>query len=161
MCYQILAVKSLKTESDKVFRALKEEGLEAGRKAVSMIVGRDTDSLDEAGVTKAAVETVAENTSDGVIAPLFYMMIGGAVPGFAYKAINTMDSMIGYKNEKYQYFGTAAARLDDAANYIPARLPLDDDRRGCIWGLDWRNASASTRGTAIITKALMRRRQSL
>ena len=141
MCYQILAVKSLKTESDKVFRALKEEGLEAGRKAVSMIVGRDTDSLDEAGVTKAAVETVAENTSDGVIAPLFYMMIGGAVPGFAYKAINTMDSMIGYKNEKYQYFGTAAARLDDAANYIPARLSAwMMIGAACIWGLDWRNA---------------------
>ena len=141
MCYQILAVKSLKTESDKVYRALKEEGIEAGRNAVSMIVGRDTDSLDEVGVTKAAVETVAENTSDGVIAPLFYMMIGGAVLGFAYKAINTMDSMIGYKNEKYQYFGTAAARLDDAANYIPARLSawLMIGAAG-ILGLDWRNA---------------------
>lgn len=141
MCYQILAVKSLKTESDKVYRALKEEGLEEGRQAVSMIVGRDTDSLDEEGVTKAAVETVAENTSDGVIAPLFYMMIGGAVLGFAYKAINTMDSMIGYKNEKYQYFGTAAARLDDAANYIPSRLSAWlMIAASCILGLDWRNA---------------------
>ena len=135
MCYQILAVKSLKTESDKVYRALKEEGIEAGRNAVSMIVGRDTDSLDEVGVTKAAVETVAENTSDGVIAPLFYMMIGGAVLGFAYKAINTMDSMIGYKNEKYQYFGTAAARLDDAANYISSQaFRLADDRCGWHFG---------------------------
>ncbi len=121
-CYQLLAVKSLRTESDKVFCALKEEGLEKGRKAVSMIVGRDTESLTEEGVTKAAVETVAENTSDGVIAPLFYMMVGGAVLGFAYKSVNTMDSMVGYKNERYQYFGTAAARLDDIVNLIPARV---------------------------------------
>ena len=109
-------------ESDRVDRALKEEGLISGRKAVSMIVGRDTEELSEEGVTKAAVETVAENTSDGVIAPLFYMVIGGAVLGFAYKAVNTMDSMIGYKNDKYRYFGTAAARLDDAANFLPSRL---------------------------------------
>ena len=91
-CYQILATKSLKVESDRVYIALKDKGLEAGRKAVSMIVGRDTQNLTEEGVTKAAVETVAENTSDGVIAPLFYMLIGGAVLGFTYKAINTMDS---------------------------------------------------------------------
>lgn len=122
MCCQLFAVKSLRTESDKVYRALKEEGIEQGRRAVSMIVGRDTESLDERGVVKAAVETVAENTSDGVIAPMFYMMIGGAALGFAYKAVNTMDSMVGYKNERYRYFGTAAARLDDAVNYIPARL---------------------------------------
>ena len=121
-CYQILATKSLKVESDRVYAALKAEGLEAGRKAVSMIVGRDTQNLTEEGITKAAVETVAENTSDGVIAPLFYMLIGGAVPGFCYKAVNTMDSMVGYKNEKYQYFGTAAAKLDDVVNYIPARI---------------------------------------
>ena len=121
-CYQILATKSLKVESDRVYVALKEKGLEAGRKAVSMIVGRDTQNLTEEGVTKAAVETVAENTSDGVIAPLFYMLIGGAVLGFTYKAVNTMDSMVGYKNEKYQYFGTAAAKLDDIVNYIPARI---------------------------------------
>lgn len=122
MCYQILATKSLKSESEKVYVALKEDGLSAGRKAVSMIVGRDTKELTEEGVTKAAVETVAENTSDGIIAPMFYMMIGGAVLGFTYKAVNTMDSMLGYKNEKYLYFGTAAAKLDDAVNYIPARL---------------------------------------
>lgn len=122
MCYQILATKSLKTESEKVYVALKEKGLSAGRKAVSMIVGRDTKNLTEEGVTKAAVETVAENTSDGIIAPMFYMMIGGAVLGFTYKAVNTMDSMVGYKNEKYLYFGTAAAKLDDVVNYIPARL---------------------------------------
>ena len=121
-CYQILATKSLKVESDRVYIALKDKGLEAGRKAVSMIVGRDTQNLTEEGVTKAAVETVAENTSDGVIAPLFYMLIGGAVLGFAYKAINTMDSMVGYKNDRYQWFGTAAAKLDDVVNFIPARV---------------------------------------
>ena len=87
-----------------------------------MIVGRDTKSLTEEGVVKAAVETVAENTSDGVIAPLFYMVIGGAVLGFAYKAVNTMDSMVGYKNKTYLHFGRAAARLDDAANFLPSRL---------------------------------------
>lgn len=122
MCYQILAVKSLRDESNRVYQALTMEGLASARKAVSMIVGRDTDSLSEEGVTRAAVETVAENTSDGVIAPLFYMTLGGAVLGFVYKGINTMDSMIGYRNQRYRYFGTCGARLDDGANYIPARL---------------------------------------
>lgn len=122
MCYTMLAAKSLKVESMEVANALEQEGLEAGRKAVSMIVGRDTQRLDETGVIKAAVETVAENTSDGVIAPLIFMGIFGAVGGFFYKSINTMDSMIGYKNEKYQYFGTVAAKLDDIVNFIPARI---------------------------------------
>lgn len=122
MCYQLLAARSLRDESKKVYDALKTGDIEKSRYAVSMIVGRDTQNLSEEGVTKAAVETVAENTSDGIIAPLFYMMIGGAVLGFAYKAVNTMDSMVGYKNDKYRYFGTAAARLDDVLNYIPARL---------------------------------------
>lgn len=122
MCYQILAARSLQKESDRVYLALKNEGIEAARKSVSMIVGRDTENLDEEGVTKAAVETVAENTSDGVIAPLCYLFLGGAVLGFTYKAINTMDSMVGYQNEKYQYFGTAAAKLDDIVNYLPARI---------------------------------------
>lgn len=121
-CYQLLAVKSLRLESSRVYDKLVEEDLSGARKAVSMIVGRDTQSLDEEGVTKAAVETVAENTSDGIIAPLFYMMAGGAVLGFLYKAVNTMDSMIGYKNEKYLYFGRTAAKLDDLLNYIPARV---------------------------------------
>lgn len=141
LCYQILAVKSLKTESDKVYRALKEEGLPASRSAVSRIVGRDTDTLSREGVTRAAVETVAENTSDGVVAPLFYMMAGGAVLGFAYKAVNTMDSMIGYQNEKYKYFGTAAAKLDDAANYVPARLSAWMMlAAACLFGMDGKNA---------------------
>lgn len=122
MCYYLLATKCLKTESMKVQQALETEGIEAGRYAVSMIVGRDTSELTTEGVVKAAVETIAENTSDGVIAPMFYMAIGGPVLGFFYKAINTMDSMVGYKNEKYLYFGRAAAKLDDAANFIPARL---------------------------------------
>ena len=122
MCGQILAAKSLRDESMKVYAALKHGSLDEARQAVSMIVGRDTQNLTEEGVTKAAVETVAENTSDGVIAPLFYMLIGGAVLGFTYKAINTMDSMVGYKNDKYQWFGTAAAKLDDVVNFIPARV---------------------------------------
>ncbi len=120
--YQCIAAKSLYVESMKVYKALCEEGLEAGRRAVSMIVGRDTDSLDEKGVTKAAVETVAENTSDGVIAPIIYLAIGGPVLGMAYKAINTMDSMVGYKNDKYMDFGRAAAKLDDVVNFIPSRI---------------------------------------
>ena len=121
-CYQLLAAKSLRLESMKVYRRLKEEDLEGARKAVSMIVGRDTRSLSGEGVTKAAVETVAENTSDGVTAPLFYMIIGGAPLGFFYKAANTMDSMIGYKDEKYLYLGRCAAKMDDVLNFIPARL---------------------------------------
>ena len=122
LCYQLLAAKSLRDESMAVYKALKAEDLPAALKAVSMIVGRDTDALDETGVAKAAVETVAENTSDGVIAPLFYMALGGPLAGVAYKAVNTMDSMVGYKNDRYLYFGRAAARLDDLVNFIPARL---------------------------------------
>ena len=122
MCYQMLAVKSLKDESMRVFKELKKGDLEGARYAVSMIVGRDTKALDETGVTKAAVETVAENTSDGIIAPLFYMAIGGPVLMFFYKGVNTMDSMVGYKNEKYLNFGRCAAKFDDIMNYIPARI---------------------------------------
>lgn len=122
LCYFLFATKSLKVESMKVYHALKKEDLPAARYAVSMIVGRDVERLNEEGVAKAAVETVAENTSDGIIAPLFYMILGGAPLGYFYKAVNTMDSMIGYKNEKYLYFGRFAARLDDVLNYIPARL---------------------------------------
>lgn len=122
MTYQILAAKCLKVESMKVYRSLTREGLEAARKAVSMIVGRDTAVLDEKGVAKAAIETVAENTSDGVIAPMLYLALGGPVLGFLYKAVNTMDSMVGYKNDKYLYFGRAAAKLDDFVNFIPARI---------------------------------------
>ena len=122
MCYQCIAAKSLCSESMKVYRELKKNDLPAARKAVSMIVGRDTEILDENGVAKAAVETVAENTSDGVVAPIFFIALFGAAGGFVYKAINTMDSMIAYKNERYRNFGFFAARLDDFANLIPARL---------------------------------------
>lgn len=122
MTWQILATRCLCVESMRVYDALSTDGVDAGRRAVSMIVGRDTSVLDEAGVTRAAVETVAENTSDGVIAPMFYTAIGGPVLGFVYKAVNTMDSMLGYKNDKYMYFGRFAARLDDVVNFIPARI---------------------------------------
>ena len=120
-CY-LLAQTSLRRESMKVYRELKEGTIDSARKAVSMIVGRDTQVLDEKGVTKAAVETVAENFSDGVFAPMMYAAIGGPVLGLTYKAINTMDSMIGYKNDRYMWFGTAAAKLDDVVNYIPSRI---------------------------------------
>lgn len=122
MTYQILAIKSLKDESMKVYDQLQHGTLENARHAVSMIVGRNTQNLTEEGITKAAVETVAENTSDGVIAPMLYTALGGPVLGFLYKAVNTMDSMIGYKNDRYLYFGRAAAKLDDAVNFIPARI---------------------------------------
>lgn len=122
MTWQILATKCLRVESMRVYDALKTDGVDAGRRAVSMIVGRDTSVLDAAGVTRAAVETIAENTSDGVIAPMLYTAIGGPVLGFVYKAVNTMDSMLGYKNDKYMYFGRFAAKFDDVVNFIPARI---------------------------------------
>ena len=121
-CAQALAATGLAQESTNVYRQLEKDDLPAARKAVSRIVGRDTEKLTREGVTKAAVETVAENASDGVIAPLFYMMLGGAPLALTYKAVNTMDSMVGYKNEKYLNFGRAAAKLDDAANYLPSRI---------------------------------------
>jgi len=121
LIYQIMATKSLREESMKVARAL-DDSLEDGRRAVSYIVGRDTKELDEKGVIKATVETVAENTTDGIVAPIIFCSIGGAGFGMIYKAVNTMDSMVGYKNEKYIKFGTAAAKLDDIVNYIPARI---------------------------------------
>ena len=127
-CGQALAAKGLAQESTNVYRALIKPDLPAARKAVSRIVGRDTQNLTLEGVTKAAVETVAENASDGVIAPLLYMLLGGAPLALTYKAINTMDSMLGYKNEKYLYFGRAAAKLDDVANYLPSRLAGRDRR---------------------------------
>ena len=150
-CGQALAAKGLAQESRNVYAQLKKNDLPAARKAVSRIVGRDTQNLTAEGVTKAAVETVAENASDGVIAPLLYMLIGGAPLALTYKAINTMDSMVGYKNETYLYFGRAAAKLDDAANYIPSRIAAllwaaaaavtGNDAKGAwhIWRRDRRN----------------------
>ena len=122
LCCYMLAARCLCNESMKVCRAAEKGDTEEARRAVSMIVGRDTAVLDRDGVIRAAVETVAENTSDGVTAPLFYMGIGGAVGGFFYKSVNTMDSMIGYRNEKYIDIGRYAAKLDDVLNYIPSRL---------------------------------------
>ena len=120
LCDTTLAMRDLYRESMAVRASLGD--LQKARKAVSRIVGRDTQMLDEAGVIRAAVETVAENTTDGVIAPLFYLLLGGPAFAMVYKAVNTMDSMIGYRNDRYLYFGGAAAKLDDVLNYIPARL---------------------------------------
>ena len=122
MTYQILAARCLQVESGKVWKQLKAGNVEAAREAVSMIVGRDTQNLTKEGVAKAAIETVAENTSDGVIAPMLYTALGGPVLGFLYKAVNTMDSMVGYKNDRYLHFGRAAAKLDDVVNFLPARI---------------------------------------
>ena len=151
LCFQLLAAKSLKQESMKVYEALKNGSIEDARRAVSMIVGRDTQNLTEEGVTKAAVETVAENLADGVIAPMFYMALGGACFGYLYKTVNTMDSMVGYKDEKYLWIGRTAAKLDDVCNYLPSRISaclmvlcsglvgLDAGNAWRIWRRDNRN----------------------
>lgn len=139
-CYQAIATKALRVESTKVQRELERGDLPAARRAVSMIVGRDTACLTEEGVAKAAVETVAENSSDGVIAPLFYLAIGGAPLGLCYKAVNTLDSMVGYKNDKYLDFGRASAKLDDVWNFVPARLAaLATVLASFLCGLDGKN----------------------
>lgn len=122
LIWQLLAARDLREESMAVYTALKKADLPAARKALSRIVGRDTEMLDEAGIVRAAVETVAENASDGSVAPLFYIALGGAPLGCLYKAVNTMDSMLGYKNETYLHFGRFAARTDDVLNFLPARL---------------------------------------
>lgn len=121
-CGRLLAARSLRDETMNVYRKIRSGDINEARRAVSMVVGRDTERLDMTGVTKAAVETVAENASDGEAAPLFFMVIFGAAGGFFYKAVNTMDSMIGYRNERYRHFGTFAARLDDVMNFLPSRL---------------------------------------
>lgn len=150
-CWQALAVRGLAAESENVRRRLTAGTLEEARQAVGRIVGRDTDALSPQGVTRAAVETVAENFADGVAAPMAYMLLGGAPLALCCKAVNTMDSMVGYKNDRYLYFGRAAARLDDAANYLPSRLAAlcwiggafltGQDGRGAwrIWRRDRRN----------------------
>ena len=151
LCWQCFAARCLMTEAKKVVTCLETQGLAAGRRQVGMLVGRDTENLSEEQVIKAAVETVAENTSDGVVAPLLWMVLLGAAGGLLYKAINTMDSMVGYKNDRYLHFGRAAAKLDDGANYVPARLSalamigaaflLKLDGRGAwrVWRRDRRN----------------------
>ena len=122
MCWQIIAPRALRDESMKVYAALKTGSLPQARQAVSMIVGRDTEALDEAGIARAAVETVAENTSDGVVAPLLYLALGGAPLGFVYKAVNTMDSMLGYVEPPYKNIGLVPAKMDDVVNFLPSRL---------------------------------------
>ena len=151
LCWQCFAARCLMTEAKKVATCLETQGLSAGRRQVAMLVGRDTENLTEEQVVKAAVETVAENTSDGVVAPLLWMALFGAAGGLFYKAINTMDSMVGYKNDRYLHFGRAAAKLDDGANYIPARLSalamigaafllkLDGQGAWRVWRRDRRN----------------------
>ena len=140
MCWQILATRSLRVESMKVYSSLETGTLEDARRAVSMIVGRDTASLDDAGVTRAAVETVAENCSDGVVAPLLFLAFGGAPLGFLYKGVNTMDSMLGYVEPPYTHIGWFPAKLDDAFNFIPARISaLLMLLAGVVLGLDGKN----------------------
>ncbi|WMJ75771.1 MULTISPECIES: adenosylcobinamide-phosphate synthase CbiB [unclassified Sedimentibacter] len=141
MCYYILATKSLKDESMKVYKSLKRNDLAEARNYLSFIVGRDVEKLNEVSVAKAAVETVAENASDGVIAPMLYIMIGGAPLGFMYKAVNTLDSMVGYKNEKYINIGRVSAIADDVANFIPSRISaLIMIAVAFITGMDYKNA---------------------
>lgn len=158
ICWQLLAVKSLRVESFKVYDELEHGTLESSRNAIHMIVGRDPDALDKTGIIKAAIETVAENTSDGVAAPLFYMAIGGSLGGCFYKVVNTMDSMIGYRNDKYIDFGRAAAKLDDLLNYIPSRVCaiymiaaakincLDASRAYKVWKRDRRKHASPNAG---------------
>lgn len=141
MCFFLIAPKCLKDESMKVYKALEQGDTEKARRAVSMIVGRDTDVLDRSGIIRATVETVAENTSDGVTSPLFYMSFGGAVGGFIYKAVNTLDSMVGYRDEKYADIGRFSAKLDDFVNYIPSRLTaIVMIFSSLILGLDYKNS---------------------
>ena len=150
LVFTLLAARSLTDETMKVYRALEANDIEGARTAVSMVVGRDTSVLDRAGITRAAVETVAENTSDGVTAPMLYIALFGAAGGLFYKAVNTMDSMVGYRNEHYRQIGCCAARLDDVLNFIPSRLTalfmiaaayllrLDGDGARRIWQRDRR-----------------------
>ena len=141
MCYQIFATKCLRDESMKVYDALHKQDLADARVKLSWIVGRDTQNLDEEEITKGAVETVAENTADGIIAPMFYMFLGGVPLAFLYKGINTMDSRVGYRNDKFLYFGRCAAKLDDLANLLPARITgLVMIGAAFVLGLDGKNA---------------------
>ena len=120
--YTCISARQLAIEAEKIMKSLQQNNLKKARHQVGMIVGRDTDKLSAEEVTKATIETVAENTSDGVIAPLLFLVVGGPVLGIMYKAINTLDSMIGYRNERYKAFGEVSAKIDDIANYLPARI---------------------------------------
>ena len=141
LIYTTLATKCLKDESVKIYKVLKTGDLEKSRIQLSYIVGRDTTNLNEKEIVRATVETVAENTVDGIIAPLFYGFIGGAPLAMAYKAVNTLDSTVGYKNDKYYYLGFASAKIDDIANYIPARLGVVLLSLGSLFaGFNFKNA---------------------
>lgn len=141
LCFQILATKSLDHESIKVYHPLNEGNIPHARLMLSYIVGRDTEHLNEEQIIKATVETVAENTTDGVVAPLFFLFLGGAVGGLCYKAVNTLDSMVGYKNDKYLYFGRFSAKADDVFNYIPARIAaIMMIFASFLLGFSWKNA---------------------
>ncbi|WP_419655757.1 CobD: cobalamin biosynthesis protein [Desulfosarcina variabilis str. Montpellier] len=149
MIFTCISARGLADAARQVGKALAGSGLAAGRRAVAMIVGREVDQLDETGVTRAAVETVAENLVDGVISPIFFVVIGGAPLAMAYKMVNTLDSMIGYKNEKYLYFGRFAARLDDLVNFIPARLSVPlIALAASLFGGNWRSALTVARQDA-------------
>lgn len=140
LCWLIFARKSLADAGRHVYTAL-DASLDEGRKAVAMYVGRDTGALDREGIIKAAVETIAENTTDGVVAPLAYMLLGGAPLGLLYKAVNTLDSMVGYHSDQYEYLGKFSARMDDIFNFIPARLAAVCLIAGTgMLGMDNRNA---------------------
>jgi adenosylcobinamide-phosphate synthase len=150
LTWQILAACCLKRETGKVRKALQDHDLPKARRMLSGLVGRDTDALSETAVIQGAVETIAENTTDGVIAPLFYLALGGVPLAMACKAINTLDSMVGYRNEKYLYFGRCSAKLDDAINFVPARLAavlmfagsvLLGCPAGRTWSIFWRDRS--------------------
>jgi adenosylcobinamide-phosphate synthase len=130
--YSFLALRSLDFEATKVIRTLQTGSLSAAREQLAMIVGRDTAHLDEAGIVRAVVETVSENFGDGVVAPVFYLALLGPVGMAAYKAVNTLDSMVGYKDERYRELGWASARLDDLLNFIPARLAALT-----VWSVAW------------------------
>ena len=122
LMYTIFSINSLAREGNRVYRILKEGDIEKARKDLSYLVSRDTEMMDEKMIIRSTMETISENTVDGIVAPMFYMFLGGMPLAMAYKAINTLDSMVGYKNEKYMDFGKFSAKVDDAVNFIPARI---------------------------------------
>lgn len=143
LAYASLSVRSLHLESRRVVRALERRDLDRARNALAKIVSRDTSDLDRQQILRAALETVAENITDGIVAPMLFLAFGGPIAAMGYKAVNTMDSMIGYENESYRYFGWFAAKADDLANWVPARvtgllLVLAAALRGLDWHAAWR-----------------------
>lgn len=141
LAYCTLATRSLHRESNRVIRALGAGKIELARQQLARIVSRDTEHLDEKGIIRAVIETVSENISDGIVAPLLYLSVGGLLGGMVYKSLNTMDSMVGYRNERYKYFGWFAAKADDLANWLPARISgLILVGAAALLKMDWRGA---------------------